>query len=55
MSVSNTKTTPADSGGQPESGMAFRRLGVRIPPGPPDFDYNSDSDTLTFPYTHTPV
>ncbi len=28
--------------------MAFRRSGVRLPPGPPNFEYNSDSHTVTF-------
>ena len=48
LSCLNTRTTPADSCGRSKLGMAFRRSGVRLPPGPPIFEFRSASPAITF-------
>jgi hypothetical protein len=48
MSGLNTKSTLADSGGRPKLGMAFRRSGVRLPPGPPKFEFRTANGAITF-------
>jgi hypothetical protein len=42
MPVLNSKTTLVDPDGRSSLGLAVRRSGVRIPTGPPIFQYRID-------------
>ena len=51
----NTTTTLAASGGRPRLGMAFKRSGVRLPPGPPLFRIQICQSGYHIRDIHTPV